>query len=71
MLNVMQNLKEYYFMSLLTMYLFMCKHKKSYVNTLAIDRIKAVKLVEHYYTDSIYSMSPYLSFFHLNRLRAH
>ena len=53
MLNVMQILKEYYFMFSLTMYLFMCKHKKSYVNTLAIDRIKAVKLGEHSYKDSM------------------
>ena len=52
MLYVMQNLKEYYVMFLLTMYLFVCKHKKSYVNALAIDRIKAIKLVEHCYTDS-------------------
>ena len=51
MLYVMQNLKEYYFMFLLAMYLFVCKHKKSYVNTLPIDRIKAIKLVEHCYTD--------------------
>ena len=36
----------------LTMYLFVCKHKKSYVNILAIDRIKAIKLVEHCYIDS-------------------
>ena len=38
----------------LIMFLFMCKHKKSYVNTFAIDKIKAIKLVEHGYTDSIY-----------------
>ena len=30
------------------MYLFVYKHKKSYVNTLAID----IELVEHCYTDS-------------------
>ena len=54
MLNVMQNLKEYYFMYSLIMYLFMYKHKTSFVNTLAIGRIKVIKLVEHCYTDSIY-----------------
>ena len=46
MLYVMQNSKEYYFMFLLIMYLFMYKHK---VDTQAIDRIKAIKLVEHCY----------------------
>ena len=40
-------------MFLLIMYLFMYKHKKPYFNTPAIDRIKAIKLVEHCYTDSI------------------
>ena len=39
-------------MFLLNVYLFMYKHKKSYFNTQAIDRIKAIKLVEHCYTDS-------------------
>ena len=55
MLNVLQNLKEYYFMFSLTMFLFVCKYKKQFVNTLAIDRIKAIiiKLVKHCYTDSI------------------
>ena len=39
-------------MFLLIMYLFMYKHKKSNFNVLAIDRIKAIKLAEHCYTDS-------------------
>ena len=39
-------------MFLLIIYLFMYKHKKSNFNTQAIDRIKAIKLVEHCYTDS-------------------
>ena len=48
----MQNLKEYYFMFLLIVYLFKYKHKKSYFNTQTKDRIKVIKLVEHCYTDS-------------------
>ena len=52
-LYMIQNLKEYYFMFWLIVYLFMYKHKKSYFDTQVIDRIKAIKLVEHCYTDSI------------------
>ena len=61
-LYMMQNLKEYHFMFWLIVYLFMYKHKESFFDTQVIDRIKAIKLVEHCCTDSTL-YSPYLDLF--------